>query len=178
MSNKRVLWIMLLIVATVALMGLAACRFAEGDVNAAPLPQTESVSNEAASQGYPVALESEVTTAVAPSQNSPTTVPIEVQDVQVEIGIGSPIPVYIQVAGTWPGLCAQLAAVEQQIDAGRFDITLLADLGDPDCPPDFLGLPFSLALPINIVELPEGSYTVTVNGISASFEVSATPFGH
>ena len=114
-------------------------------------------------------------TAVAPNQDGPTIVPIEVLDVQVEIGVGSPIPIYVQVAGTWPGLCAQLATVEQRANARQFDISLLADVGHPDCPPDFLGLPFSLALPINAVELPAGSYTVTVNGVSANFDVPLTP---
>jgi hypothetical protein len=116
--------------------------------------------------------------AVIPANNSAATnglIPIEVLDVQVEVGIGSPIPVHVQAAGTWPGLCAQLAAVEQQVSDFQFDITLLAHPGDPDCPPDHMGLPFGLAIPINVVELPQGSYTVTVNGRSASFDVPVTP---
>lgn len=116
--------------------------------------------------------------ASIPASNSATTdglIPIEVSHVQVEVGIGSPIPVNVQAAGTWPGLCAQLAAVTQEVSNFRFDITLLAHPGDPDCPPDYLGLPFGLAIPINVVELPQGSYTVTVNGVSVSFDVPVTP---
>jgi hypothetical protein len=119
-------------------------------------------------------------TAAASSSDEATSgslVPIEVAHVQVEVGIGSPIPIYVQVAGTWPGLCAQLAAVEQQVSDFHFDISLLAHPGDPDCPPDHMGVPFGLALPINVVGLPQGSYTVTVtvNGRSASFDVPLTP---
>jgi len=117
-------------------------------------------------------------TAAAPDSDNSVTgslVPIEVAHVQVEVGVGSPIPVTIQVSGTWPGLCAQLATVEQQQGEFWFDITLLAHPGVPDCPPDFMGLPFSLALPINVVELAAGSYIVTVNGITTTFDVPVTP---
>lgn len=115
---------------------------------------------------------------VIPANNSAATnglIPIEVLDVQVDMGIGSPIPINVQVAGTWPELCAQLAAVEQQVSDFQFDITLLAHPGNLDCPPDHMGLPFGLAIPINVVELPQGSYTVTVNGRSTSFDVPVTP---
>lgn len=42
---------------------------------------------------------------------------------------------------------------------------------DPACPTDYIGLPFRIAIPINVVQLPEGEYTVTVNGASATFTV-------
>jgi hypothetical protein len=117
-------------------------------------------------------------TAAAPESDNTATgnlIPIEVAHVQVEVGVGSPIPVTVQVAGTWPGLCTQLATIEQRQGEFWFDITLLAHPDDPDCPADFMGLPFSRALPIKVVELPTGSYTVTVNGISAAFDLPVTP---
>lgn len=95
---------------------------------------------------------------------------IAVEDVNVQIGVGSPIPVDIFVSGSWPDLCSQLAKVNQNIEGFSIDISLLATPGKPDCPPDFLGIPFRIAIPINSVELPEGSYEVTVNGVSAAFE--------
>ncbi len=93
--------------------------------------------------------------------------PILVEDVQVEIGVGSPIPVEILVAGTWPDLCAQLARITQQLDGDTVTIELLATAEDPNCPPDFVGVPFRMAFPINAVELPAGTYAVSVNGRSA-----------
>jgi len=93
-----------------------------------------------------------------------------VENVSVEIGVGSPIPVEAVVSGTWPGLCAQLAEVKQQVGDASFDIRLLATPDDPTCPEDHLGLPFRLAVPLNMAEKPIGSYTVTVNGVSTSFE--------
>ena len=58
-------------------------------------------------------------------------------------------------AASGPDLCAQLAQITQRVEGKTFDITLLATAADPACPPDFLGLPFRIAIPINVVELPE-----------------------
>lgn len=101
--------------------------------------------------------------------------PINVSHVQVEVGVGSPIPVDFVVSGEWPGLCAQLARVNMTQGDMSFDYELLATPELEGCPPDQLGLPFRLALPLNVVELPEGSYTVTVNGVSAEFDIPVTP---
>jgi hypothetical protein len=92
--------------------------------------------------------------------------PIPVDNVQVQVGVGSPIPVDIFVSGTWPDLCAQIAQINQRFTANQIEVDLLATPVDPNCPPDFLGLPFRIAIPVNAVELPEGSYTVVVNGIA------------
>jgi hypothetical protein len=94
---------------------------------------------------------------------------IPVEDVTVQIGVGSPIPVDVFVSGSWPDLCAQLAAVEQRVDGSNIEISLLASAPEPDCPPDHLGLPFRIALPLNMVEC-RGSYTVAVNGVETSFD--------
>jgi hypothetical protein len=100
--------------------------------------------------------------------------PIPVSNVTVDVGVGSPIPVDAFVSGEWPDLCAQLAQISQQFTGTTFEITLLATAADPACPPDFLGLPFRIAIPINVVELPEGTYTVIANGATATFTVPVT----
>ena len=100
--------------------------------------------------------------------------PLTVANVTVDVGVGSPIPVDAFVSGEWPDLCAELAQVTQRYEGKTFDITLLATAADPACPPDFLGLPFRIAIPINVVELPEGQYTVTANGATTTFSVPVT----
>ena len=95
---------------------------------------------------------------------------IAVERVEVQVGVGSPIPVEIVASGTWPDLCAQIAEVKSEIDGFEIDVTLLASKSE-SCPPDHLGLPFRLALPLNIVEMPDGVYTITVNGTSTTFEL-------
>jgi Tol biopolymer transport system component len=87
--------------------------------------------------------------------------------------------VEVLASGTWPGLCAQLARVDQRLEGMQFTINLLATPEDPDCPPDQVGLPFRLALPLNMVEMPVGNYTVIVNGVEAGFgwDPAAPPVG-
>ncbi|MDT8306561.1 MAG: hypothetical protein RRC07_11550, partial [Anaerolineae bacterium] len=98
-----------------------------------------------------------------------------VEHVGVEIGVGSPIAILVNIAGTWPTLCAQLADITVEQVGNNFEISLLTDPGPPDCPPDRLGLPFGITIPLNGVELAEGHYTVGVHGLSAAFDVPLVP---
>ena len=100
--------------------------------------------------------------------------PIAVSNVTVDVGVGSPIPVDAFVSGEWPDLCAQVALITQRFEGYTLEITLLATAADPACPPDYLGLPFRIAIPINVVKLPEGEYIVTANGASTTFTVPVT----
>jgi hypothetical protein len=110
------------------------------------------------------------TVAVEPTAEGSDLRPIEVADVQVEIGVGSPIPVNAIVSGTWPDLCAQVAQIEQTLAGSRFEVELQATPADENCPPDLLGLPFRIAVPLNMVEKPVGTYAVSVNGVETSFD--------
>jgi hypothetical protein len=119
----------------------------------------------------PAATQVAVPTEVVPPTAEPDALrPIDVQNVGVEIGVGSPIPVEVAVAGSWPDLCAQLAEVRQTMSGGRFEIALLASAADPACPPDHLGLPFGIAIPLNMVEMEPGGYTVAVNEVETAFD--------
>jgi hypothetical protein len=95
---------------------------------------------------------------------------IMVEHVGIQAGLGSPIPVEIVASGTWPDLCAQIASVESRMDGFNIDITVLASTVE-NCRPDNLGLPFRFAIPLNTVEMKEGTYTITVNGTSTSFDL-------
>ncbi|MDX1687263.1 MAG: hypothetical protein R3248_04695 [Candidatus Promineifilaceae bacterium] len=110
--------------------------------------------------------------AVAAPQPEP--VPVDIQHVAVDVGVGSPIPVNVQIVTELPSLCAQLATVTQQVAPFRFDISVLAHPGRPDCPPDQAGYGVALWIPINVVELPEGEYTVSANGVETAFTVPVT----
>jgi len=111
-----------------------------------------------------------------PSQPAPTETlppetlrPLVVTDVTIEFGPGSPGLLEIVASGDWPDLCAQLAQVTSRIDGMDIQISLYATAADPSCPPDYLGIPFRIAIPLNPVELPQGTYTVTVNSVTTSF---------
>jgi len=95
---------------------------------------------------------------------------ITIENVDMQVGVGSPRPVEIVASGTWPDLCAQIASVESNMDGFNIDITMLASTVE-GCRPDNLGLPFRFAIPLNTVEMGEGTYTITVNGTSTSFDI-------
>ena len=95
---------------------------------------------------------------------------IAIEHVGVQAGVGSPIPVDIVASGTWPDLCSQIANVESAINGFNIDITVLASTVE-NCRPDNLGLPFRFAIPLNIVEMEAGTYTITVNGTSNTFDL-------
>ncbi|MEJ2711124.1 MAG: hypothetical protein P8074_26190 [Anaerolineales bacterium] len=141
---------------------LAACA----GPGATSLPETLAVATQAA----PITTE-----AAATPEGQAELRPVVIEDVQVEIGVGSPIPVDVIASGTWPGLCAQLAQVEQRFSAQRFEISLLATAEEANCPLDAVGLPFRMAIPLNIVELPVATYAVAVNGVETSFDWTTSP---
>ena len=125
------------------------------------------------------------TTIVSTSGQQPTPVeshdptsagyqPITVDQVEVEIGVGSPIPVHVIVSGWMPDPCSQVEHTEIKQDGSNFIITLLAtpDIGGPavdGCIRD--PMYFKMGIPLNVVDLPAGSYSVTVNGSRADFKL-------
>ena len=115
-----------------------------------------------------------VTQVQSPAAVGASLRPIQITDAQVQIGVGSPIPVEVIASGSWPDLCAQVAQIEQRLSGARFEIEILANPANPDCPPDLVGIPFRIAVPLNMTNLPFGAYTVVVNGLETSFEWSAT----
>jgi hypothetical protein len=128
---------------------------------------------------------SPLTTSVSTSGQQPTPVesynptsadyqPITVDQVEVEVGVGSPIPVHVIVSGWMPDPCSQVEYTEIKQDGSSFIITLFAtpDVGGPavdGCIKD--PIYFKMEIPINVVDLPAGSYSVTVNGSRADFEL-------
>jgi hypothetical protein len=111
------------------------------------------------------------TTQPLPTQAIPpeTLRPLVVAAVSVDVGVGSPGLLEIVASGDWPDLCAQLAQVTSRIDGTEISISLFATAADPSCPPDYIGVPFRIAIPLNPVQLPDGEHTATVNSVSTSF---------
>ena len=96
--------------------------------------------------------------------------PVDVDQVQVEVGVGSPIPVHVLVSGNLPDTCAQIALLQQKQVGSNFEITLsTVPSNAEECIQD--SLPFRMMIPLNITNLPAGSYSVNVNGSLASFEL-------
>jgi hypothetical protein len=99
---------------------------------------------------------------------------IQVNSVNVEVGVGSPLPVHAIVGLSLPNTCAQLGEIRLHRDGTTFYVRLIADIAErADCKED--SIPFRLEIPLNIVNLPEGPYEVNVNGVVASFDPRARP---
>jgi hypothetical protein len=169
MLRKRLSLFVLVLLALVVIGGCVAAPAST------PLPPvTAGASDPALEIATAAPGESVVETATATPTAAPPEAglrPIAVSNVTVDVGVGSPIPVDAFVSGEWPDLCAQLALITQRFEGNTFEITLLATAADPTCPPDYVGLPFRIAIPINVVQLPEGEYIVTANGASTTFTV-------
>ncbi len=128
---------------------------------------------------------SPLTTIVSSSGQQPTPVQSEdtpstgyqsvtVDDLNVEVGVGSPIPVFVHINGNLPDPCSQVEHTEIKQDGTNFIIALFAtpDAGGPavdGCIKD--SIPFKMSIPLSVVDLPAGTYSVTVNGSRAEFEL-------
>lgn len=94
---------------------------------------------------------------------------VQVDDVAVEFGQGSPYPVNVSVGLNLPSPCAQVNQIAVALDGRTFQLTIATDpAAGAACPPD--SLPYRLSLPLNMAGLGPGRYTVTVNGRSADFD--------
>ena len=99
---------------------------------------------------------------------------LKVNDVQLQIGVGSPMPVDAFISAELPDSCAQLADVKVMQQDFTFDITLRVTPGTrEECFRDTL--PFRMVVPLNMVNQPEGTYTVNVNGASTTFQWPSEP---
>lgn len=99
---------------------------------------------------------------------------VRVDDVNVEIGVGSPLPVHAVVSLNLPNTCAQLGQIRLHREGTIFYVRLIAYIAErADCQAD--SIPFRAEIPLNIVNLPEGPYDVNVNGVTASFDPLTVP---
>jgi len=102
---------------------------------------------------------------------------VQVDDIHVDIGHGSPIPIHAIVSANLPNACAQLGEVRVHRDETTFFVQLLAYVpAQTDCNPDTL--PIRVEVPLNIAFAPEGPYVVNVNGITTSFDHRTAPAGN
>jgi hypothetical protein len=86
-----------------------------------------------------------------------------VDDINIEVGVGSPIPVHTVVSLSLPNTCAQLGEIRLHREERTFYIRLIADIAErAECKAD--EIPFRLEIPLNMVNLPEGQYIINVNG--------------
>ena len=95
---------------------------------------------------------------------------VAVSEVSIVVGVGSPIPVHAVVMAELPKSCGQLGEVQVKRDGNTFFVRLIAELpAQTECNNDPLKI--RLELPLNTVNLPEGTYEVNVNGSVTTFNI-------
>jgi hypothetical protein len=93
-----------------------------------------------------------------------------VDNVAIEVGQDSPLPVKAVISASLPKSCGQLGEVQMNREGNVFYVRLIAELpAQTDCNND--PLPLRVEVPLNISGLPEGTYEVIVNGVSTTFEL-------
>ena len=93
---------------------------------------------------------------------------VEIDRVEVEFGFGSPRPVHVVVSGSLPDTCSQLEFGSLDQDGTVFSINLSAVISQEEgCLQD--AIPIKTRIPLNVIYLPEGEYSVLVNGVRADF---------
>ena len=137
----------------------------------APQPITSPTQGQSA----PVAEILPATEPASVSADVPATTgyqSVEVVDVAVEVGVGSPIPVFVDIGADLPDTCAQVEFVEVIQDETLFKIFVgSVPSNDPACIQDTV--PFRMKIPLSVVGLPAGSYGVEVNSVLADFQLDA-----
>lgn len=95
---------------------------------------------------------------------------VRVDDISIQVGVGSPIPVHAVVIGVLPVGCGQVGEVQLKRDGNKFFVRLIAELpAQTDCNPE--GFPVRFEIPLNTVNLSEGDYEVNVNGASKLLQI-------
>jgi hypothetical protein len=114
--------------------------------------------------GADFTLETGNTTSSLPTVDSVITKDeVRVDDINVQVGVGSPIPVHAVVSLSLPNTCAQLGEIRLHREETTFYIRLIAEIAErADCKED--SIPFRAEIPLNMVNLPDGQYIINVNG--------------
>jgi hypothetical protein len=155
------------IVLVLFVLGLAACAPTTIVSSSGTQPTPVIETQEAVQDATAAPTVAPATAAVAQAQ-------LNVQDVQIQIGVGSPIPVDAFVSAELPDLCAQLAQVNMTQKETTFIITMSVTPGTrEECRRDTV--PFRMTVPLNMVNQSEGTYTVKVNGASTTFPWPTEP---
>lgn len=112
---------------------------------------------------------------VTPDGSAATPAPaagtVSVEAVAVVLSQGWPVSAEVQIRGTRPDPCASIDASPATRSGATFHLQLsLRRAADEVCAQALT--PFQMALPLDVLNLPAGTYAVTVNGLSDTFTLA------
>jgi hypothetical protein len=148
--HRKTLWVLALAVAIL----LGAC-------NVQPTPGTTPVPTATA-------------TPLPTSTATPTPEVLEdvvVERIELQILESFPVQVRVAISGQLPDACSLIEEARQTREGNTFQITLkIARRPDARCAPN--PTPFEHVVPLEVLGLPAGRYTVNVHGVSGTFELT------
>ncbi|MCB8982345.1 MAG: hypothetical protein H6659_00810 [Ardenticatenaceae bacterium] len=152
MNPSRMLLILFVFCAVV----MTACGGQEPEPTAVPTPIVDAAATE---------------TAVPPTA-TPLTEPVfglaTVESVQVLTLESFPVQINVLVRGVLPNECTSIDDIVSERDGNAFTV-VITTVQDPDVICTQSIVPFEETVALDVVDLPAGTYTVNVNGISGSF---------
>ncbi len=98
--------------------------------------------------------------------------PAPVDTVDILVLESFPVQVRVQVRGNLPDRCALLAEPEITREGNAFIVTLAMLRNETNTCEQAL-VPYETSIPLDVVGLPAGVYTVLVNGVGRRFELTA-----
>jgi inhibitor of cysteine peptidase len=119
-------------------------------------------------------------TATPPPAGTPTVGMVQgqamVESVEVRILESMPVQVQVVVKGNLPDACTKIGDIAQAREGDSFDITIVSTRqADLVCAQVIT--PFEETIKLDVTGLKAGAYTVTVNGVTEMFELTADNVG-
>lgn len=107
----------------------------------------------------------------APGSNEPTRGQAIVNSIDAQILESFPVQVNVVARGDLPDSCTQIDEIITQQSGDTFRVAITT-LRQPELACSQALVPFEQSIPLDVVGLPAGTYTVLVNGTSGSFTLA------
>ncbi len=100
----------------------------------------------------------------------PTTGLASVDEIEIMILESFPVQIHVTASGNLPDPCTEISEVLQEKEGNTFFITIKTYRSPGFCIQVIA--PFEEIIPLEVYGLPAGTYTVDVNGVQATFDLS------
>jgi len=110
--------------------------------------------------------------ALACSQGADAiTAPANVQRIEIVILESFPVQVHVKAFGYLPDSCTTISDISQSREGDTFQVVIMTSRpADAVCAQVLVG--FDEVVPLDVLGLPAGTYTVDVNGVRDTFTLS------